>query len=76
MATFAQLDVKGLNAAVQTSLQGVGITQLTPIQLESLPHLLAGKDCLAKAKSGAVYNLHHILAAGSPFVPKWWSIKT
>jgi len=34
------------------ALAAAGITSLTPVQAATLPHLLAGKDCLAKAKTG------------------------
>jgi superfamily II DNA/RNA helicase len=51
----------GLDEAVRASLKRVGISRLTPVQEESLPHLLAGKDCLAKAKTGTGKTLAFLM---------------
>jgi len=42
----------GVCAELTGALAAAGITALTPVQAETLPHLLDGKDCLAKAKTG------------------------
>lgn len=47
---FAQL---GLPAALQDNLDALGYKEMTPIQAQSLPLVLAGKDVLAKAKTGS-----------------------
>lgn len=36
-----------------TNLESLGYRQMTPIQAEALPHVLAGKDLIAKAKTGS-----------------------
>ena len=36
-----------------SNLVDLGYTSMTPIQAESLPHLLAGKDVIAQAKTGS-----------------------
>ena len=52
-----------------------GITQLTPVQEQCLPHLLSGSDCLAKAKTGTgktvafLLPTMHRLLAGAQRVP-------
>jgi len=47
---FSQL---GLPAALQDNLDSLGYQQMTPIQAQSLPLVLAGKDLIAKAKTGS-----------------------
>jgi ATP-independent RNA helicase DbpA len=42
-----------LSAAMLSNLVDLGYTSMTPIQAESLPHLLAGKDVIAQAKTGS-----------------------
>lgn len=39
--------------ALLENIESLGYTQLTPIQAESLPHILAGKDVIAQAKTGS-----------------------
>jgi superfamily II DNA/RNA helicase len=41
-----------LSEGVVSSLSARGITEPTPIQIESLPHTLAGKDVLGRARTG------------------------
>ncbi|MCD8546899.1 MAG: DEAD/DEAH box helicase, partial [Aeromonadaceae bacterium] len=47
---FAQL---GLAPALQENLASLGYQQMTPIQAQSLPLVLAGRDLIAKAKTGS-----------------------
>ena len=42
-----------LAPALLSNLQSLGYTQMTPIQAESLPHLLDGRDLIARAKTGS-----------------------
>ncbi len=42
-----------LDPALLANLETLGYLQMTPIQAESLPHLLAGRDLIAKAKTGS-----------------------
>lgn len=42
-----------LKPALLESIESLGYTQLTPIQAESLPHILEGKDVIAQAKTGS-----------------------
>ncbi|MFS2221277.1 DEAD/DEAH family ATP-dependent RNA helicase [Pantoea sp. B65] len=48
--TFADL---GLNAALLESLNGMGYVKPSPIQLECIPQLLAGRDVLGMAQTGS-----------------------
>ena len=48
--TFADL---GLNAELLESLNGMGYVKPSPIQLECIPHLLAGRDVLGMAQTGS-----------------------
>lgn len=41
-----------LSDAIKRNLELLGFTSMTPVQAESLPHSLAGKDVLAKAATG------------------------
>ena len=47
-----EVELKECNAGLVKALSAAGITSLTPVQKECLPHGLAGKDLLAKAKTG------------------------
>ena len=42
-----------LNSALLENLKSLGYTTMTPIQAQSLPHVLAGKDIIAQAKTGS-----------------------
>ena len=48
--TFEQL---GLNAALLKSIKDVGYEEPTPIQIEVIPALLAGRDVIAQAQTGS-----------------------
>lgn len=50
MSLFNQL---GLSGAMQRNLERLGYQEPTPVQAESLPMTLAGKDVIAKAKTGS-----------------------
>jgi ATP-independent RNA helicase DbpA len=49
-AEFSSLPLK---PALLESIDSLGYTHLTPIQAESLPHILEGKDVIAQAKTGS-----------------------
>ncbi|MCU7930472.1 MAG: ATP-dependent RNA helicase DbpA [Candidatus Thiodiazotropha sp. (ex Codakia rugifera)] len=42
-----------LNPALLANLETLGYLQMTPIQVEGLPHVLAGRDLIARAKTGS-----------------------
>jgi len=42
-----------LKPALLENIESLGYTSLTPIQRESLPHILEGKDVIAQAKTGS-----------------------
>jgi len=42
-----------LAPALLGNLESLGYQQMTPIQAEALPHVLAGRDLIAKAKTGS-----------------------
>jgi ATP-independent RNA helicase DbpA len=48
--SFASLH---LNAAMLKNLASLGYAEMTPVQAHALPHILAGKDLIAKAKTGS-----------------------
>jgi ATP-dependent RNA helicase RhlE len=49
MTSFSSL---GLSASVQTAVAAEGYTIPTPIQMQAIPHLLAGRDLLGIAQTG------------------------
>ncbi len=49
-STFSKLHIKPL---MLKNLDSLGYTEMTPIQAHSLPLILAGKDVIAKAKTGS-----------------------
>ncbi|MDR5829936.1 ATP-dependent RNA helicase DbpA [Caballeronia sp. LP006] len=53
MATDTSFSSLPLNEAMQTNLQQLGYTSMTPIQAASLPLALAGHDLIAQAKTGS-----------------------
>jgi ATP-independent RNA helicase DbpA len=48
--SFSRLN---LAPAVLANLESLGYLQMTPIQAESLPHVIAGSDLIARAKTGS-----------------------
>jgi ATP-independent RNA helicase DbpA len=50
MNDFAKLP---LSPAMITNLDAMGYTTMTPVQAESIPHVLQGEDVLAQAKTGS-----------------------
>ena len=42
-----------LKASMLKNLASLGYAEMTPVQAHSLPHILAGKDVIAKAKTGS-----------------------
>jgi ATP-independent RNA helicase DbpA len=42
-----------LDPALLANLESLGYHQMTPIQAEGLPHVLSGKDLIARAKTGS-----------------------
>lgn len=69
MTTFQNL---GLNPKILSALESKGYTTPTPIQLQAIPHLLAGKDILGIAQTGtgktAAFSLpiiHNLAQSGS-----------
>jgi len=42
-----------LTPALLENIESIGYTHLTPIQAETLPHILEGKDIIAQAKTGS-----------------------
>jgi len=55
---FQQL---GISASLENVLHGYGIYQPTPIQIQSIPHLLDGIDLLAQAQTGTGKTLAFLL---------------
>ena len=56
---FEQFD---LADSLQSALSSVGYTQCTPIQAESLPFLLQGKDIAGQAQTGTGKTLAFLVA--------------
>ncbi len=52
-ATTSSFSVLPLSPAMLTNLTELGYDTMTPIQAQSLPHILAGKDVIAQAKTGS-----------------------
>ena len=42
-----------ISPALIANLDSLGYTSMTPIQAQGLPHVLTGKDLIAKAKTGS-----------------------
>ena len=49
----AEFSSLALKPALLKNIESLGYTHLTPIQAESLPHLLEGRDVIAQAKTGS-----------------------
>ena len=72
--TFADL---GLSASILKSLEKTTLKLPTPIQVEAIPHIMAGRDLMGLAQTGtgktAAFGLpllHRILDLGHPPAPK------
>ncbi|MCW2958236.1 MAG: box helicase, partial [Solirubrobacterales bacterium] len=50
MTSFADL---GLSETTLAALQAVGYEQPSPIQEQSIPHMLQGKDIIGQAQTGS-----------------------
>lgn len=51
--TSTSFSTLALGPALQENLQSLGFTQMTPIQAQSLPLILEGRDVIAQAKTGS-----------------------
>ncbi|MFW5444024.1 MAG: ATP-dependent RNA helicase DbpA [Methylococcaceae bacterium] len=51
--SIIEFSTLALKPALLENIESLGYTQLTPIQAESLPHILEGKDVIAQAKTGS-----------------------
>ncbi|RLA12158.1 MAG: ATP-dependent RNA helicase DbpA, partial [Gammaproteobacteria bacterium] len=51
--TATSFSTLGLQSALQDNLTSLGYLQTTPVQAQSLPPILAGKDVIAQAKTGS-----------------------
>ena len=72
--TFADL---GLSATILKALEKTTLKMPTPIQVQAIPHIMAGKDLMGLAQTGtgktAAFGLpllHRILDLGHPPAPK------
>ncbi len=74
MTSFADL---GLSPSLLKALPAAGLTTPTPIQAQSIPHIMAGRDLMGLAQTGtgktAAFGLpllHRILDLGHPPQPR------
>lgn len=74
MTTFADL---GLSPAILKTLEKTKLQMPTPIQVQAIPHIMAGRDLMGLAQTGtgktAAFGLpllHRILDLGHPPAPK------
>lgn len=51
--TASSFDSLALSEALRDNLAGLGYLSMTPIQEKSLPHVLAGRDLIARAQTGS-----------------------
>jgi ATP-independent RNA helicase DbpA len=61
-----------LNAATLANLEALGYAQMTPIQANSLPLMLAGKDVIAQAKTGSGKTAAFGIALLAPLNPRFF----
>ena len=73
----AQFDTLGLNATLLKSLANAGFATPTPIQIQAIPHVMAGRDIMGLAQTGtgktAAFGLplvHRIMEIGKTPFPK------
>jgi ATP-independent RNA helicase DbpA len=65
-----------LTPAVLVNLTELGYHQMTPIQAESLPALLAGRDVIAQAKTGSGKTAAFGIAALNNLDPRLFAVQT
>ncbi|MBZ5754024.1 ATP-dependent RNA helicase DbpA [Pseudomonas sp. S5(2021)] len=61
-----------LRAATQANLDALGYRQMTPIQAQSLPPMLQGKDVIAQAKTGSGKTAAFGIAVLEPLNPRYF----
>ncbi|WP_313327161.1 ATP-dependent RNA helicase DbpA [Stutzerimonas balearica] len=61
-----------LRAATQANLDALGYRQMTPIQAQSLPPMLQGKDVVAQAKTGSGKTAAFGIALLEPLNPRYF----
>ena len=61
-----------LRAATQANLDALGYRQMTPIQAQSLPPMLQGKDVIAQAKTGSGKTAAFGIALLEPLNPRYF----
>ncbi len=72
MTAFSTLP---LAPALLANLQQLGYETMTPIQAESLPVALAGKDLIAQAKTGSGKTAAFALALLPKLNPRWFAVQ-
>jgi len=65
-----------LRAATQANLDALGYRQMTPIQAQSLPPMLQGKDVIAQAKTGSGKTAAFGIALLEPLNPRYFGCQT
>ena len=68
-SAFATLS---LSAATLANLDALGYTEMTPIQAQSLPVMLKGKDLIAQAKTGSGKTAAFGIALLEPLNPRYF----
>ena len=61
-----------LSAATLANLDALGYTEMTPIQAQSLPVMLKGKDLIAQAKTGSGKTAAFGIALLEPLNPRYF----
>ncbi|MBA1273588.1 ATP-dependent RNA helicase DbpA [Stutzerimonas azotifigens] len=61
-----------LSAAMLANLESLGYAQMTPIQAQSLPVMLKGKDLIAQAKTGSGKTAAFGIALLDPLNPRYF----
>ncbi|CAM9707164.1 unnamed protein product [Chrysoparadoxa australica] len=64
-----------LSQRTMKGLEGAGFTVMTPIQLATLPHALAGRDVLGAAKTGSGKTLAFLLPAIEALYRDGWGVE-
>ena len=63
---------QSLSAATLANLDALGYTEMTPIQAQSLPVMLKGKDLIAQAKTGSGKTAAFGIALLEPLNPRYF----